>query len=53
MKLIIASIDHLSANKNLEQILQGASRPLRTIALEQLPAPTPSIKGPGEGLDRK
>jgi cell filamentation protein len=38
MMRIVGSMDRLEANKNLEQILEGAARPLRAIAFEQLPA---------------
>ena len=38
MMRIVGSMDRLEANKNLEQILEGAARPLRAIAFEQLTA---------------
>ena len=38
MMRIVGSMDRLDANKNLEQILEGAARPLRAIAFEQQPA---------------
>lgn len=35
MMRIVGSMDRLEANKNLEQLLEGAARPLRAIAFEQ------------------
>ena len=38
MRRIVYSMDALEANKNLEQILEGAARPLRAVAFEREPA---------------
>ena len=35
MRRIVYSMDALEANKNLEQILEGAARPLRAVAFER------------------
>ena len=38
MMRIVGSMNRLDANRNLEQVLEGAARPLRAIAFEQQPA---------------
>ena len=43
MARIVGSMDRLKANKNLEQILEGAARPLRAVAFEREPA-TDAVK---------